>query len=596
MSNNLFIDLPDFSSQFEKTADVRLPADTSQWEHAIFNALADQHPNLPTDQFRLSLNSQDEGTRSAVGNIIIRDGLQIPVVIDQGKLKPFDMFLKDGKLYSMNQDALAEAIHNTNFGEIMPPGQGEIMDSFLTHSRPPYDGKYTFAAYLGNKNEYLEVFERVMGDKAAAFVEQDEAVKKLLEDAGTKPYELNVSTKTASIVKSAAVPIQNEVYKPILSSGCYKVAGYDGKRYRGWFVRDPYDPGFSGPSHMFVPFSKHAYAHKIGTHESLPEIGGIAEDTVGRLPSDPVSGHGSFCWINKQGELRITVPMKILGQSTTGHYVKTASVLSQSIRVEMDSDLDEPITLAGVMYIPKHASWMHINESELDLKEASRQPLFERPFMTLFRTSDDRYRVEVPAHIKQACFPELPESLNKKQAMDFLNNLYESESVSTVLNTIRARGSVMLRAPQVSKTAGVNKSRMSASCKKIAPGIKKKAEDMLKAFLTLRYLPDLTLLKKVGSVIPLAKAASDDMTQDDLDEGLDASLGLNILTDENVMKYLDYVDLLESARQASLKLLLAARLGLPIEEGAARSAAFALDGIITDLRQLRTMTMSAGNL
>jgi len=591
MSNNLFIDLPSF--QFEKTADVRLPADTSQWEHAIFNALSDQHPNLPTDQFRLSLNSVDEGTRSAIGNIVIRDGLQIPVIIDQGKLKPFDMFLHEGKLFSMDHDALAQAIQNTNFGEIMPPGQGEIMDVFLTHSRPPYDGKYTFAAYLGDKDKYLEIFESVMGDKASAFVEQDVAVKGILKDAGTKTYDINIATKTASIVKSAAVPIQQEVYKPIVSSGCYKVAGYDGKRYRGWFVQKPYDPGFEGPSHLFVPFSKHAFAYKIGTKESLQDIGGVKEDTLSRLPDDQIDGHGSFCWINKQGELRATVPVKILGRSTNGFYAKTASVLSQSIRVELDSDLDEPITLAGVMYVPKHASWMHINESELDLKEASRQTLFERPFMTIFRTSDDRYRVEVPSHIKQACFPDLPESLNKKQAADFLGNMYESESVATVLTTIRARGSVMLRAPQVTKTAGVRKDKMSSACKKIAPMVKKKAEEAFKAFLSMRYLPDMTLLKKVGTVIPLAKIANEDMTQDDVDEGLDATLGLNILTDENIMKYLDYVDLLDSARQAALKLLLAARLGLPVDEGAARSAAFALDGIITDLRQLRTMTMPA---
>jgi len=594
MTENLFVDLPTF--QFNKVADVRLPADTTQWEHAIFNALSDQHPNLPTDQFRLSLNSQDEGTRSAIGNIVIRDGLQIPVIVDQGKLKPFDMFLNDGKLYSMDADTLAEAVQNTGFGEIMPPGQGEIMDVFLTHSRPPYDGKYTFAAYLGGKNEYLEALTRVMGEKTASFVEQDTAVLGMLKDAGTKTYDLQVKTKTASIVKQAAVPIQNEIYRPIVSSGCYKVASYDGKRYRGWFIQRPYDPGFDGPSNMFVPFSKHAYALKLGTNESLRDIGGIEEESMGRLPDDDTRGHGAFCWINKQGELRSTVPMTILGQSVSGHYAKTASVLSQSIRVEKDDDLDEPITLGGVMYVPKHANWMHINDNEIDLKEAATQPLFDRPFMTIFRTSDDRYRVDMPSNVKQACFDDMPESMNKKQASDFLSNLYEHESVSTVLSTIQARGSVMLRAPLVSKTAGLDSTKLATVCAKFVPRMKKHAEEALKAFISMRYLPDLTLLKRVGTVLPLAKVAADDLMQDDVDEGLDATLGLNILTEENIMKYLDYVDLLDSARQAALKLLLAARLGLPVDEGAARSAAFSLDALISDLRQLRTIQTPAGNM
>ena len=287
--------------------------------------------------------------------------------------------------------------------------------------------------------------------------------------------------------------------------------------------------------------------------------------------------------------------MTILGRAASGHYAKTASVLSQSIRVEKDNDLDEPVTLENVMYVPKHASWMHIHDSEIDLKEAVNQPLFDHPFMTIFRTSDDRFRVELPSNVKRACFPDLPESMNKKQASDFLGNLYEAESVSTVLSTIRARGSVMLRAPHVQKTAGADYSRFQAVAKKMIPQMQKNAEEVFKAFVTLRYLPDTTLLKRVGTVLPLAKIASD-MAQDDIDESLDATLGLNILTDENIMKYLDYVDMLDAARQTALKLLLAARLGLPIDEGAARSAAFSLDVLISDLRQLRTMQMPAGNL
>ena len=593
MAYNLFIDLPALA-QFDKVADTRLPADTTQWDHAIFNALADQHPNLPTDQFRLVLNSQDEGTRSAVGNIVIRDGLQIPVLVDRGKLKPFDMFLHEGKLFSMDQDTLASAIHNTNFGEIMPPGQGEIMDSFLTHSRPPYDGKYTFAAHLGDKKAYLQVLDNVLGESADMVVAQDQVLQGILADSGTKKHEIKVAAKTASIVKSAAVPIQNDVFKPITSSGCYKVAGYDGKRYRGWFIDHPYDPGFDGPSNLFVPFSKHGFAHKIGTEESLQAVGGIQEDSVGRLPADQIEGHGAFCWINKQGEIRATVPMSILGKSKSGHYAKTASVMSQSIRVEQDDVLDEPITMSNVMYVPKHATWMHIHPTELDLKEASRQTLFDHPFMTIFRTSDDRYRVDVSPRVKEACFQDLPDSMNKKQASDFLSHMYEAESVATVLNTVRARGSVMLRAPQVQKTAGVNMARVVAECKKKAPEIQKKAESAFRALMSIRYLPDTTLLSRVGTVIPLAKVAAE-LTQDDMDEGLDATLGLNILTDENVMKYLDYVDLLDSARQAALKLLLAARFGLPVDEGAARAAAFSLDALISDLRQLRTLQLTSGN-
>ena len=54
-------------------------------------------------------------------------------------------------------------------------------------------------------------------------------------------------------------------------------------------------------------------------------------------------------------------------------------------------------------------------------------------------------------------------------------------------------------------------------------------------------------------------------------------------------KYFDGIDLLEDARQFCLKLLLASRVGMNVDSDAARTAAFALDEVAKDLKQLRSM-------
>jgi len=128
-----------------KLADQRLPYDSAKWDDEVMHSLQEQHPYLPNSNVKLSLNIKNEKRGYAVGNITIDDRVRLPVVIDNFHLKPFDMFMSEGELRPMTKESILSALQTTEFGTTMSPGQGESSDIFMTHSRPPFDGKYTFA-------------------------------------------------------------------------------------------------------------------------------------------------------------------------------------------------------------------------------------------------------------------------------------------------------------------------------------------------------------------------------------------------------------------------------------------------------------------
>jgi len=131
--------------------------------------------------------------------------------------------------------------------------------------------------------------------------------------------------------------------------------------------------------------------------------------------------------------------------------------------------------------------------------------------------------------------------------------------------------------------------------------IKEAAPLVLKAVMKMRQGLDLsadrdammTAADKLAAIDPLAavwyKVAAF-IDENDEQDTVDSALGLNILNSQTIAKYLDGIDMLETARKFCLKLLLASRLGLSIDGNAARTAAFALDDLVRELKQLRSMS------
>ena len=76
-------------------------------------------------------------------------------------------------------------------------------------------------------------------------------------------------------------------------------------------------------------------------------------------------------------------------------------------------------------------------------------------------------------------------------------------------------------------------------------------------------------------------------TQTQVEETVDAALGLGFLTDENLQRFLDNMHALDSARALLSQLLIAGRLGLEVDVNVIRHALFGVDKVIGELKTLR---------
>jgi hypothetical protein len=94
------------------------------------------------------------------------------------------------------------------------------------------------------------------------------------------------------------------------------------------------------------------------------------------------------------------------------------------------------------------------------------------------------------------------------------------------------------------------------------------------------------LVKSAGMLTSfVVKEASVDPA--DATKTVDAVLGLNFLNRQNIYTMLDSVDDLEIARAVLSRVLLAGRMGLDVDVSTLRTAVFALDAVIKDLRRVR---------
>jgi hypothetical protein len=75
---------------------------------------------------------------------------------------------------------------------------------------------------------------------------------------------------------------------------------------------------------------------------------------------------------------------------------------------------------------------------------------------------------------------------------------------------------------------------------------------------------------------------------------VDSILGLNFINDANIYKFLDHTDELEEASAVLAKLLLASKMGFQVETAPLKTALFALDNVIRQMKQLRSTTGGIG--
>lgn len=604
---------PDFEEAVRKLglkiADLRLPYDAGKWDDEIIDALHEQHPYLPQGQVKLSMNVKDTKNGYAVGNITIDDKIQLPIIVDNFHLQPFELFMKNGELHALTKESILGALQHTEFGETVTPGQGESSDVFMTHSRPPFDGKYTFAAWTeGDPQKIEEALTNVFDpDGAEYFLGGDDRLKKILDAtmSGTKKYqhmrhqgsvhEPNVTplirnTKAPTTEKKAARIVRPPEGEISSSGGSVEVL--DGNRKVAGFIFDSvydFDLG-ARPYTRFVPNSGAGYQDgPVFVTERKKEAAEIAA-----LPEASPNSGESGMWIWPQdGKLCCTEVVQVLDKTASVFRVKNASRMEHT--VARHPLMGVVVKDKGVTYLPKQATFVRCDNNKLSFGPATHEP---ESFIALSERGG-RYKAAfyVSREARQKLGRTLYDDMSEPKAFNLLERFFEDDSARTALLAAKRSGtSVKIAFDNVDLSSTVDPKKWDSAVDKAVKTAKKYAPTILAAALkvravngdSLRKMASMCQSKDSKAALWLKKAVEYD--EEDDAQNVDQALDLNIVTPQNVQKYVEGIDLLDRARQFMLKLLLASRLGLEIDANAARTAAFSLDEVIRDLQQLRSLS------
>lgn len=600
MASSLLFKKPVLNFPRIKLADLRLSYDDTKWEKEILEALSEQYPDLPSLQIKVGFNVKDRRNGFAVGHASVDNAIKIPIIVDGFQLRPFDVFLKDGELHTLSQASLKEALTPTHFGDPVPAGQGEASDIFLTHSRPPFDGKYTFASWAGGDQKKVEeALTNVFGPDGVHYYKADDArFSKLLQDSqtgGLKNWpvkgKLTRFENQSLGAKPSAIPIKEAEIKQV-GGGFAKCAGPDGRGCAGIVFDHVLDLDL-GPRELrlFVPADASCYGLEKGLlGEQITKVA----DMRTLQEQDPRSGDtGIFWWVDRHDRAWATEPLTIqdIAQHKLGtlYFTKGASVRTH--KIVHDERLAFPAHEGDLWRIPA-VHWLPV---KLARRRFGVVTPFDRDFTAIF---SQRGQFKVSCY--QTHFPErTTEWMSKQAARNHLKHYYEIESIDAVLELAQQRGQVKIAGvvaePPVAPT--VDTRQIDTLVRSIRDDAKIAVQALADTGVPasgqeLRELASFMQQQDVPIFAALAKQAADIID----DEGervnsVDQALGLNILTPEIINRYMDGVDQLERARQFALRLLIAGRLGMTIDVEAARTAAFALDRLVRSMRQLRTMHM-----
>jgi len=324
---------------------------------------------------------------------------------------------------------------------------------------------------------------------------------------------------------------------------------------------------------------------------------------------EPASGDTGVFWWRENDRLVSTEVVKIADRhlkpgSPVVYFVTGSNGLSQRFLTKAAA-LGRAFfdTRTRMVYLPENARFSKVADYQLAagsyMPEMTPQPhallvssngLFKVSFVVDSATKDILHGAYKAAELS---------AMTPSQAARFLGRHFEKESVESALNklgrtaVLRISIDPFLRRAKMEKAAKVYTEAELAAQKNIT----KQARVALRAVMQLRDGLDpnqFSRLKDLGRLIggvpgDILKYAAEFMADQEQDT-VDNTLGLNLLSDQNVSKYFDGIDLLEDARQFCLKLLLASRVGMQIDSDAARTAAFALDDVARDLKQLRSMS------
>lgn len=552
--------------EMEKVANTKLSRDPNKWEQEILDALHEQNPFLQDYNLRFHLNKSDPEAGMGVGQIIIDEKIAVPIIIDDLKLQPLDLFWYEGKLQPLAKETLEKALQATGLGTPVEPGHGEVSDvSLYGATRVPFSGKYSFAESLTFSMDDLN---KALAELGREGVDYALRTSSSFANVVSKYAEARPPMKKEAMVKLAsAKPVAFEPFGEIAEPGFYEVL-FDGIRKMSAVALD-----------KVVDWDGEIVPRKIavygvdGSFAVSEKIGGILKSAAGTvLPNDdPALEEVGFFWNFIGDSAFATLPGRIMykGANEDGvPFIKVAELSTgKEHTVFVSGEYDGFHSADGTIFLGTDWNWAKIEKSARasDPQTANEN---EWPAHTIeIRNRGSLFSIhglDVPGVAKEG------ETLEPFFAA--VSEMIDPGDLFTLMQTAEKQGSAFAEIPTGHSWEA------------------EEAPDPYAKHFKNFDLGPINLSKCAACLKPsrveFLKIAQD-VTDRDVENTVDALLGLNFITEENVGKFIEKIAMLEEARDVLAKTLLSARLGLQVEQGPVKTALFSIDNVIRQLQYLR---------
>jgi hypothetical protein len=565
-----------------KEAAVKADRDPSKWESNIMMLLHEQHPYLQDYAIRLHMNRSDPEAGMAVGQIVLNDKVAIPVVINGFKIEPFDVFWADGKLRPMTKATLLSYLQDTAVGKSIEPGQGEMADmSIYNVTRAPFSGKYSFASGLTfSLDDYTKALQTLGRDGLEYALKTNPAFAKTAAAyaAGAQEPTEGFIFDKESLKKTASgwkiEPIDFKAYEPVKEPGAYSVVfgGFNKEAAMVFDVLLGWDGQIMEGKKFVVSLEKTAsvaVADEVGARPIDPS-------KIGEFGDKAESNDVGFFWMLKFGHAFATWPVKFLYWGTDDEGLPFAKVADLSLDGQERTIRFSPDCVSAAMMgdtVLMSPDWMwHRCGPMVKVATAAEANKFDWPSDGVeIRNRGLVFSVHGADLVGIDKTGESGQTFRKAMETKF-----DPAVVSDLMKTASVFGSAFCRITKPEE------------------GLKKLgAAEMQRIGLKSVNLVSSVVHIKPCDLEPFYKIAvnvSDEQAQNTVD----TVLGLNFINDANIYKFLDHIEDLEEASATLSKLLLAAKMGFQVEPAPIKTALFALDNVVRQMKQLRSTTGGVG--
>jgi len=627
MSQDLFIEAP----AFEKVATIKLSQDVSQWPLEIIQHLHEEHPYLAEKEADIVFKKQDKVRGYGYGFLKIGENIRVPIIVNQYQMKPLDVWLdNDGKSRGLDENAIKSATQSTQIGKPVKPQTAGYVDSLIySRTYPPYDGKYVYATAIKEIDfevrspEYMSLLSSLglSQDEKKAHIEglpheviagmKQRGTLSVLTDWMTDDSE-NINAgweKVAAegLVRKSAkdymryrsqcrLPdaiIKDDVLvgdvQSIKKFGIYLCEGISGEKYKGHVFPHVYDfdlkpmeiTMFTG---RWMPTKKDESGQKCScvqaqiAGQKMPEDSEVYDDH-GRN-----GDRGFFCMIKGNAAIALP-PVKILAHSSTREHHETRKETDdykKRVKIETDyttekfhcqTDLGSPVTIIKshrVSSVVRVGQEVHIPSSFVFCRLHKAVRLKSDPEIIKKAAQEGAGVNELRVrHIDGVFAFEgagvsydsfLRGGVTQQEASEFLEKTWEKQASDKIINRVVGKNgqatTIHVAVPrlELEKDASAD----PAHTKEVAATIAGMTEDFDKIAATLQ------------------------------DSGLvDTVLSLKFLSPENLGKYAEFIPQFEEATEHLADLLIAARIGLSVEERPIKTAMESMSMVVKQLKTVK---------